>query len=85
MSFESKHFESLETINLLKKYEQEYADLKQNSPEKAREYLIRASEGIDMHLGNEVLKEELNNFTKHDLKYLQRELSALLEKDEAEA
>ncbi len=83
MSFESKHFESMEILPVLKKYIEEYSSLKDQSPKKAREYLTRVIEGIDMHLENEVLKEEFQKISKHDLKYLERELSAILEKDEA--
>lgn len=81
MSFGSKNFESLDTLNLFVDYEKEYEALKDQSPEDAKKYLIGKTEAVDMHLKNEVLDEKLKQFNQHELKTLYEKLSNLAIKE----
>ena len=77
-----KKLESAEASNnLLREYQKEYAVLKEQSPEEAKEYLIKAIEGIYMQIKNEVFKEELKKVLEPHLNYMLHQLSDLAEKD----
>ncbi len=77
----SINIETKDLAGLVRKYEDEYNEIKLKSPEEAESYLLKKLDKISLHLGNEALADEFKKLSADDVKYIEDGLLKFAEKE----